>query len=300
MKFWKALASFVLLVCIYQRSYAQDFDLMKIVDDNQVKKKEYTFATFKSTRAVNLHTSEVLGRRALDFRIAHRFSALNTGAYNAWGIDGPVNIQLSLEYSYDGRLMFGLARSSQDKMVDVFLKYRLIRQTIDGKTPFSVTWFSGMYYNNTNLSAGGPSENMYANSTNRLSYVHQLIIARKFNSNFSFQISPTYVHYNIVNLTKENNDSYSMGFVTRIKYSKRAAIVLEYVLRLSTYSPATYYDSMGIGWEIETGGHVFSVHLTNSLAIAENEFIPYTNTSWSGGVNGGVRLGFNISRVFAL
>jgi hypothetical protein len=88
-----------------------------------------------------------------------------------------------------------------------------------------------------------------------------------------------------------------MGFVARIKYSKRAAIVLEYVLRLSNYSATTYYNSAGIGWEIETGGHVFSVHLTNSLAIAENEFIPYTSTSWS---NGGIRLGFNISRVFAL
>src|SRR6185436_2451137 len=98
---------------------------------------------FKSTRLINQQTLESVGKRTLDFRISHRFGPVNSGSYGAWGIDGPVNIRLGLDYSFDGRLMFGIGRTSVDKIVDGFLKYRLLRQTTDGKMPVSVTLFAG-------------------------------------------------------------------------------------------------------------------------------------------------------------
>lgn len=268
-------------------------DLLKMLDEKP--KKEYTTATFKTTRLVNFHTTEVLGKRCLDFRISHRFGDINSGAYNAWGLDGGANIRLGLEYSHDGRLMFGVGRTSTNKIVDGFVKWKILRQTTSNSMPFSVTWFSGIYQTFERVNIDGI--NKYQNPSDRLSYCHQLMISRKFNSRFSFQLTGALVHFNLVEKISDLNDCFVIGAVTRFKFAKRQAITLEYGYRINKYSRDSYYDSFGIGYDLETGGHVFQIHLTNSFGLTENQFLMYTNTSWS---NWGVRLGFNISRVFSL
>ncbi len=278
---------------------AQDDDPMSLLlQMNPIDAKEPVQATFKATRLINLHTIEVAGKRTLDFRIAHRFGTFNSGSYNFWGLDGGASIRMGLEYSYDGRLQVGIGRTSVDKQFDGFLKYRLLRQRSNSSIPVSVTWLSGMFYTTLRGSAtrvGGINKYEYMSS--RLSYVHQLMIARKFNERLSVQVSPTMVHYNMVEDFFDENDVYAIGTLTRYKFTKRAAITFEYAARLNEYSRTKYYDSMGIGLDVETGGHVFQIHLTNSLGLTENQFIPHTTDSWQ---NKGMRLGFNISRVFTL
>ncbi len=277
--------------------HAQDDDLLKMIDQNQPKVKQYTTATFKTTRITSLQSIETVGRRGLDFRIMHRFGTMNQGAYDAWGLDGGANIKLSLEYSHDGRLMFGLGRSSTQKMIDGFVKYKLLRQTTDNKMPLTVTLFSSAYY--TRLK-NTPGDNRYNDELHRLSYCHQIIIGRKFSPYFSLQLAPTLVHYNLVESKTDNNNMFAVCGAFRLKITNRQAITFEYCYRANNYTAdqnKKFYNSMGIGWEIETGGHVFQMHVTNSMGINENQFIPYTNTSWK---DGGIRLGFNISRVFTL
>ena len=169
-----------LLLLITYTSFAQDAEsLLK-----EEEKKDFASATFKTTRLINFHTLETVGPKTLDFRISHRFGAINSGSYNAWGIDGPVNIRLGLEYSPDGRFMFGIGRTSSEKMVDGFLKYRLLRQTTDGKMPISVTLFTGMYRTAIkDLIVNG--RDLYEYQSSRLSYCYQIMIGRKFNRNFS-------------------------------------------------------------------------------------------------------------------
>jgi len=272
-------------------------DWMNSIDSIQLPKM-FTTATFNTTRLINTQTVETLGKRTLDFRISHRFGALNSGAYNWYGIDQPANIKLSLEYSYDGRLMIGIGRSSFEKMADGFLKFRLYRQTDDNSHPLSVTLFSGMYYTNLNdLSKAQTGFDKYEFATSRLSYAYEIIAGRKFSSRFSFQVAPFYVHYNLVEKFTDKNDMYGVTGAFRYKFSKRSAITMEYAYRINTYTQDTYYDSMGIGYELETGGHVFQVHFTNSFGIAENQFFARTDTKWN---DAGIRLGFNISRVFTL
>lgn len=259
--------------------------------------KEYAKATFKSTRLINFHTNETVGPKTLDFRISHRFGPVSSGAYNAWGIDGPASIRLGLDYSYDGRLMFGIGRSSVEKMVDASIKYRLLRQTVDNSMPISLTLFASAYRNGLRTS-GGPID-PYKYPIDRFSYVMQAIFAKKFNSSFSFQLAPFFVHYNIVNSITDKNDMYGVAAATRFKFSKRSAITLEYGWRYpNDYTLETkYYDSFSIGYELETGGHVFQVHLTNSFALADNQFLVRTTDSWA---DKGIHLGFNISRVFTI
>ena len=267
-------------------------------DSEAPAKKEFTTATFKGTRLINLHTVEVAGKRSLDFRISHRFGAINGGMNEAFGLDGGASIRLGLEYSYDGRLQFGVGRTNIDKTGDLFAKYRLLRQTTTNSMPLSVTLFAGMYYTMTkDPNKGIVGKEKFENDNNRLSYAYQIIIGRKFSERFSFQVAPTMVHFNLVEKLTDKNDMYAVCAATRFKFTKRFALTAEYCWRASQWSRDTYYDSFALGFDIETGGHVFQLQLVNSLGVLENQFIPKTNTKWS---NAGIRLGFNISRMFNL
>jgi hypothetical protein len=279
---------------------AQETDPMKLLMDMAPTDiKEPVTATFKGTRLVNQHTIEVGGKRTLDFRIAHRFGPFNSGAYNFWGLDGGASIRMSLEYSYDGRLQFGLGRSSTEKTYDSYLKYRLLRQNKNNSMPVSVTLFTSLYYTNLKgSSALLQGVDKFNNFSSRLSFAHQIMIARKFGERLSVQITPTMVHYNQVDKISDQNDTYAVGALGRYKFTRRTAFTFEYMARVNKFSRSeTYYDSMGIGLDIETGGHVFQVHLTNSLGITENQFVTKTTDNWA---KGGMRLGFNISRAFTL
>jgi hypothetical protein len=295
LKMKKNFALVLIIVLGLNKVCAQgdSLDLLSLI--NEKPKKEFTIATFKGTRLVNFHTIEVLGKRSLDFRISHRFGELNTGIYNAFGIDGGANIRLGLEYSHDGRLMFGAGRTSSEKIVDGFVKYKLLRQTTDNEMPISLTLFSSMFYTFENRKIG--NLNYYNNATDRMSYCHQLLIGKKFNSKFSLQLLAGMVHFNLVENFTDKNDCYFAGVVTRYKISNRQAITFEFAARLNKYSLNNYYDSFAIGYDVETGGHVFQMHFTNSFALTENQFYMYTRSSWS---NWGIRLGFNISRVFTV
>lgn len=283
----------LLLNSFFTFSQENPEDLLKLVEEKP--KKEFTAATFKTTRLINFHTTEVLGKKSLDFRISHRFGDFNSGSYNAWGIDGGANIRLALEYSHDGRFMVGIGRTSSNKLVDGFVKWKIFRQTTNNSMPVSITWFSGMYNTFERVTIDGI--NKYQYPSDRLSYCNQLMISRKFNSRFSFQLTGAHVHFNLVEKLTDKNDCFIVGAVTRFKFAKRQAITLEYGYRINQYTKDTYYDSFGIGYDLETGGHVFQLHVTNSFGLTENQYFMYTNKSWS---NWGVRLGFNISRVFSL
>jgi hypothetical protein len=293
---FKRILLFILLIKSSVTVFAQDDDLLKLVDEP--KQKEYVTATFKGSRLINFHTVETPGKHSLEFRISHRFGDFNSGGYNFWGLDGGASIRMALEYSHDGRFEFGIGRSSEEKAYDGFLKYRLIRQVKGKGWPMSVTLFAGMYYitmkDPAKLSTG---IDRYQYETSRMSYSYQVIIARKFSPSFSFQISPTLVHYNMVNKVSDDNDLFAIGFLARYKFTKRIALTLEYGYRLNNYTSEKYYDEVGAGIDIETGGHVFQIIVTNSSGMIEPQFIGHTTSMWQ---NAGLKIGFNISRMFTL
>lgn len=272
-------------------------DLLSSLDSAGTGEKDFVIATFKTTRLVDQHTLETVGPKTLDFRISHRFGPVNSGSYGAWGIDGAANIRLSLEYSPNGRLMFGIGRSSYEKVVDGFLKFKLIRQTTDNKTPLSVTLFAGAYYVALkNVLVNGIHKYEFASS--RYSYCYELMMGRKFSKKFSLQVAPWFVHYNLVENLSDKNDAYGISGMFRFKFTNRSAITAEYGYRINDYSPSQkYYDTFSIGYEVETGGHVFQVHFTNSFGLVESQFFPHTDSQWN---DMGIRLGFNVSRVFSL
>lgn len=283
----------------FSSAFAQEDSLLNSLDQD-MPVQNYVDATFKSTRVVNFQTVETTGKHTLDFRISHRFGLLNGGINTFYGVDGPANLRLGLEYSPDGRLQVGIGRTSYQKMYDGFLKYKLLRQKIDNTIPVTVTLLAGMFVTSDNdPSASFTGFDHYQYFTSRMSYNYQILIARKFNDDISIQIAPTMIHYNLVEHITDQNDLYALIGLARFKLSKRMAITGEYAYRLSQYTQnmTLYHNSASVSLEMETGGHVFQIVLTNSYGLVESQTISQTQNDWT---KGQIMIGFNIGRFFTL
>ena len=291
----RQLSVFLLLVLFSMSLSAQD-DLMNLLNQNTSPEINFTTATFKSTRIMNGHSVERMPPGQLDFRISHRFGLLNSGAYNLYGLD-QANIHFSLEYGILNWLMVGVGRGTYEKTFDGFTKFSILRQSSGALVmPVSLSLFTSAALNS--LKWADPTRTNYFSS--RLSYTAQILVARKFSQSFSFQLSPTYIHRNLVGTELDPNDLYAVGAGGRIKLSKRISINAEYYYLLNAnnkYMSQPVYNPLSVGVDIETGGHVFQIMLTNSLAMIEKGFIGETTGQWK---HGDIHLGFNISRVFTL
>ncbi len=274
---------------------AQD-DLMDLLNDSKKEETIFTAATFKSTRIMNGHSIERMPSGQLDFRISHRFGRLNSGAYELFGLDQS-NIHFSLEYGITDWLMVGVGRGSYEKTYDGFIKLSAMRQSSGLKNmPVSVSFFSSMAVETVKWS--DPERTNYFSS--RLSYSSQLLIARKINQAFSIQVSPSYVHRNLVPTELDPNDLWAIGAGGRIKLTKRISLNAEYFYLLNAnneYMSQPVFNPLSVGFDIETGGHVFQLIFTNSLSMIEKGFIGETTGQWT---HGDIHFGFNISRVFTL
>lgn len=257
-------------------------------------RKEFVTATFKATRIINGHSVENVGQGVLDFRILHRFGALNQGARNFFGLDNAVT-KLAFDYGITNWLMIGIGRSTFEKEFDGFLKAKLYRQTMDGRHPFTLSYVTAMSIQGMETPELPAGQTYYF--SNRVCYTNQLLIARKFSKRLSLQLTPTIVHYNLVKTTDEPNNTLAIGLGGRIKLSNRIAFTGEYYYRLPSAQLANYHNSLSLGIDVETGGHVFQLFFTNATAINERAFIGQTTNTWD---DGGIHFGFNISRVFTV
>jgi len=290
---------------------AQD-DLEDLFDDTEDLNQKVS-ATFKTSRLINAHTIEQPKAGELDFRITHRFGDLVGdfgGAETFFGLDEVSDVRIALEYGITDRLTVGLGRSKggfttgPKQVYDAHLKAKILQQSTSNQTPISVSVFTSADYSTQKKSENSSSIASFPESVHRLSYVTQLIIARKFSKNLSLEFLPTYLHRNYV-LDQDENQNFALGIGGRIKLAKRVAVIFDYTYLFSEYREQAflnkdlvqYYNPLGLGIEIETGGHVFHLNFSNSAGIIESQFIPYTNKDW---MSGGFRFGFNISRIFTV
>ena len=282
------------LVCLFLTGvlFAQD-DLLKELEASQKPETTYVGQTFKGTRIINGQSVETKPKGALEFIFSHRFGKVNDGAFTLWGLDQAF-VRLGFEYGITDRLGIGIGRSSTDQTFDSFLRYKVARQST-GARNFPVT-ITAMGTTNVKTSPR-PQENPLLTFDDRLSYVGQLMIARKFSPNFSAQINPIFVHRNTVMKSKENNDDIAIGIGARYKITRSLALSGEYYYRLNQKENTPYYNSIGIGLDIETGGHVFQLLFTNSLGMIERAMVAETDGNFG---KGDIHFGFNISRTFQI
>lgn len=307
----KILLIATLLFWTIANSFAQDStDLMSMLQKDP-KRINYTTATFKSTRVITGHSVENISRGVLDVRILHRFGPLNLGLYDFFGLDY-ASMRMGFDYGITKYLMIGIGHSTWQKTYDALVKVKILRQST-GKVnmPVTLSFLSTVAIRSDKLQLDTNRNRILASIGDRTSYVEQLIIGRKFSKSFSLQVMPTFIfHHNRVdsiNAYTKNKDNilsgqrrkntFAIGIAGRLKVSKRISINAEYYYQFPDAKPYRYFNSLSLGVDIETGGHVFQIHLTNSNGMTEKSYITDTDDKWSKGY---IRLGFNISRVFTL
>jgi len=288
------VGKFLLLAILFDFTssvlYAQDNDLLKLVDDN-TPQKEYIDYSFKSTRVIMSHSMELLKPGTMDFRILHRFGNINDGGYEFFGLDH-ATMRMGFDFGISRNFMLGIGRNTSKKEFDGFLKYRLIHQsTGQHSMPFSLVVVAG-----TTLQTLKWSDPTKKNGfSDRLGYYYQMIIGRKFSDRISLQVSPTILHRNLVPTLNDPNDLYAIGVGGRLKLSKRVSLNLDYYYRVNPNELDETLNPFSIGFDLETGGHVFQLHFTNAIGMNERIFLSETTNDWA---NGDIQFGFNLSRTF--
>jgi hypothetical protein len=254
---------------------------------------EYAAASFKTNRVINLHSLENTAAGIMDVKISHRFGFINGGIYELFGLDQS-SIRIGIDYGISDRLTVGLGRSSYEKTYDGFIKYKFLRQSTGLRNVPVTAAILGTMAIQTLKWADPNRENLFSS---RIAYTTQLIVGRKFSNVVSLQFSPTWVHRNLVKTYEEKNDVFAFGFAGRVKLNKRLSINAEYIYVLPDQLAEQFRNSLSLGVDIETGGHVFQLHFTNSTSMIEKGFITETLGAWG---KGEIHFGFNISRVFTV
>ncbi len=283
----KKISLLLMIVCAVQCLYAQD----------------QVYQTFKDRWVINTFSVETLPKRKLDARIAHRFGDL-AGDAGGWttfyGLENASDVSFGVEYGATDNLTLGFGRSKGSgqlrQLLNASLKYKLIAQAVDGK-PISLA-VVGMTSLSTSQKSGDPSSISYFESfPHRMVHHGALLAARKFSENFSLQLSAGITHRNVVPAGDDNN-TFHMGLATRIQVSRVLGIIGDFafpVISESDQSNVTHYAPIGIGFEFDTGGHVFQLNFTNASGLMPTDYIPYTTSNWG---DGEFRIGFTISRMF--
>jgi hypothetical protein len=290
MNFKQLLFPFSLMIALAGR--AQDEDLLKSVGTDSVKNEKVT-GGFKSTRVIMTHSMEMLRPGVLDFRILHRFGSVNHGISDFFGMD-QASMRLGLDYGITNNLQVGIGRGTYRKELDGYLKYRVLQQSTGPKSsPVSLIPVGGMTLT-TGKFTDTDRDNLF---TNRIAYYAQLVIGRKFNDVFTLQLTPTFLHRNLTDSIKNPNDIFAAGIGGRVRLSRRVSLCVDYHYVFNLNEPIPVYNPLSIGFDIETGGHVFQLHFTNAIGMNERAFLTETTQDWG---KGEIRFGFNLSRTFQI
>ncbi len=306
---------FVLSVLFSANLFAQE-DLLSLVDQKDDGPRK-VYATFKTTKIGNAQSIETVKNKHLDFKISHRFgnitdanqkNPINYSGQNFFGFDNASDIRFSFDYGLTENITLGIGRSRMKHIIDGNIKWKILQQTSDFRMPISLALFSSTGYSHDPMKSiyGNIVKDFKSNELHRFNFFNQLIIACKINDMISMELLPSYMYRNYIieSINSKNNAADQNGFFTlgiggRIKISKRASIVGDYYYNFAKYyqNNSSVFMPLSLGYEVETGGHVFTLLFTNAPGLIENNFIPYTSDTWT---KGQVKFGFCISRTFAL
>lgn len=296
MKVVKLIIAAVIL-CTGTALKAQD-DLLDMLEQEEEPVVNYTFATFKSTRIVSGQSVETNSEGVLQFLIGHRFGRINSGWRDVFGLDN-ATIRLGVDYGITDDLNIGFGRSTFTKIYDGYVKYKFLKQKTGAKKfPFTATALASVSIRSDQW----PNPNRKNYITSRFYYTYQIMLARKFNEWFSLQLTPTVVHRNLVNTKDDKNTVFALGAGTSVKMTGSLRLNMEYYFLVpgqikSTIGGEKVRDSFSLGVDLETGGHVFQLHFTNSRGMIEKFLATETTGRW---LKGDIHFGFNVSRVFTI
>ncbi len=263
------------------------------VKDSVVEKPERP--AFESSTLIDNQTNVLFNKNTLEVMMQHRFGLIDE-ENSLLGIYGAnSNIRIALSYAILDWVTVGYGITKKNRLSDFSLKVGLLQQTRSGSTPISLTYFGNAGIDGR---SGSSNDGLFVTKQDRYSYFHQLIIAKRFNSNLSLQLAPSFSHYNTVDYSMEN-DRFSIALGGRYKISPQTAIIFDYSQPITQLNddPTTglSYNNPGIslGAEFATSAHAFHIFVTNySGIVPQQNYMKNTNDFF----NKGILIGFNITR----
>jgi len=282
------------IVCLYfvlifsSIVYAQE-DLFNEIDTDSVQNK-YVSSVFKGLKIINFESTKMASKKEFYFVVSHRFGSVKGGFKELFGLDQAAT-RLNFIYGISNGLNVGFSRSSYQKTYEMSLKYRLLQQGVNGGSPVTIVGFNSISVNTLLDEAFLPELEF----NDRLSYVSQLLISRKFNKNLSLELIPTLLHENLVENNKQDNTQYIMGIGGRYKITKRLSFNCDYGYHLNREHNSVFKNNLAVGVDIETGGHVFQLQFSNAQPSFESGYLAKATGDWE---NSEIFFGFNLSRVF--
>jgi Membrane bound beta barrel domain (DUF5777) len=306
--------SISLIVLVFLNPFLAAFsqsDLEKFLPQQTASKDTVpVYATFKASKIINARSNETVKKGELDVIICHRFGDAgghNGGFKTFYGTDNSTDIKMAFDYGITNRLAVGISRSKGAtairQLLETNLKYKLLQQTERSRIPLGITLFGNAVVTTMGSNVNEKVPDHFDTFGDRWSFVGQMILTRKFNRSLSLALLPTYIHYNRVGFGDSNN-TFALGAGIRAKLTKRMAFIVDYFYTFHNSDRKEFFEKNGLpfynplaaGFEIETGGHVFQITFMNSTALLENQFVPYTTSSWD---KGEFRWGFSITRPFS-
>jgi hypothetical protein len=272
--------------------YTQDSLLVQLHNDSSWEQTPALGTSlFKATQIINTVTVEAPPRKNLQFMIMHRFGKISEGGYALFGLDN-ATIRFALDYGLTDNFSIGIGRSSLEKVYDASFKWNIIQQA-STITPISVSLY-GLAAHTTLKYSDKP----YLDARFRTMYTTQLLVAKKISQKLSLQLTPSWVHLNLVPTPGDKNDLLTLGLGGRFKITNRISLNGDYhYISSNQIDSYQFYNPLSLGLDIETGGHVFQFVFTNSHGMIAPYYLTKTIDSWR---NGDIYFGFNITRLFTL
>tara|TARA_B100000767_G_scaffold27408_1_gene23851 strand:+ start:5948 stop:6799 length:852 start_codon:yes stop_codon:yes gene_type:complete len=281
----KNLTSLFLLFSVFL--FSQEDLLSEIDTDSETP--VYASAVFKGLKVISFESTKLVAKGGFNFIVSHRFGTVKNGFKNLFGLDEAVT-HLNFVYGISDHFNVSASRSSNQKIYEVATKFRLARQQ-KGKMPFTVAAYTSVLAN-TALDTDNLPKLRFEH---RLSYVGQLLISRKLTKELSLLVAPTFFHDNYVNDDTQENSQYAVAFGGRYKLGKRWSVNMEYGMHLNRSAASSFNNPFSIGVDLETGGHIFQLHFTNSQSMNTNGVFGTSTGDWG---DGDVYFGFNLARSF--
>jgi hypothetical protein len=250
--------------------------------------------TFGTGILIDNNTVATPYKGGLELQIHHRFSLIEN-YHNLFGIYGAANTRLGLNYGITDRLMIGAGTTKDYKLQDIQWKYLILQQTEDNRMPVSLSYYGNIVFDLQKKEAFGPVERY--RDIHRLSYFTQIIVARKFNDIFSFQLAPSVVYFNAVphftNDLRYKNLNFGLSAGARAAVFGSHAIILEYDQLLTKQElDEQPQPNLSIGWEIGTATHTFQIFAANYSQIISQRNLVFNTNDFR---KGDYLIGFNIT-----
>ncbi len=227
----------------------------------------------------------------LELIIHHRFGTMENGLQNLAGIYAPSNIRLGLHYGITDKLMIGWGTEKNNKLQELEVKYNIFNQTRSGSKPVALAYYFNAALDSRDAVQFGEN---YA-FTNRFSYFHQIIVARKFNDRLSVQFAPSFSHFNAVDQEVWHNDYLGISAGARFKAFGEFSIIAEYDQAFSyketTETMKTPKPNFLLGFEIGTPTHSFQLFAANYDKITPQKNLAFNMNDM---MEGEILIGMNV------